>query len=93
MGKIEVTFEVPEDAYLTLSSSGYTRETIVKEAKRLFSAFLFKKGNLSLEKASEMAGISISAFIDLLNELEIPVIDYDEEELSAEFKTAREPQV
>ena len=90
MGKIETTFEIPEDAYLTLSSSGYTKETIVREAKRLLSAFLFKKGVLSLGKASELAGLSISAFIDLLDELEIPVIDYDKEELSAEFKTARE---
>ena len=37
-----------------------------------------------------MAELGLEAFVDFLDELKIPVIDYDEEELDAEFKIARE---
>lgn len=89
MKKIETVLEMPEDAYWALVSSGYTKERISKEAKNLLSAHLFKTGVLSLGKAAELAGLSVSAFIDLLNELGIPVIDYDDEELQAELNTVK----
>ena len=92
MSKIEAILEIPEDTYLTLSCSGYDKERISEEAKRLLSAHLFKNSVLSLGKASELAGLSLSAFIDFLNELGLTVIDYDEDELQAEFATAREIQ-
>ena len=44
---------------------------------------------LSLGKAAELAELKLGAFIHFLNELEIPVIDYDEDELNAEFKIAK----
>ena len=90
MGKVQITVEIPEDAYLTLSSNGYSKGRISTEAKRLLAAHLFQNGFLSLGKAAEMAELGLEAFVDFLNELKIPVIDYDEEELDAEFKIARE---
>jgi predicted HTH domain antitoxin len=79
MRKVKANLEIPEDAYLALSSSGYTKKRISSEAKSLLAAHLFERGVLSLGKA----------FIHFLDELEIPVIDYDDDELNAEFKIAK----
>lgn len=59
------------------------------EAKILLAAHLFERGVLSLGKAAELAELSLGIFIHFLDELEISVIDYDEDELNAEFKIAK----
>lgn len=89
MRKVKTNLEIPEDAYLTLSSSGYTKERISSEAKNLFAAHLFGRGVLSLGKAAELAEFSLGDFMRFLDELEIPVIDYDEDELDVEFETSK----
>jgi len=89
MAKVQITVEIPEDVYLTLSSNGYSKGRLSVEAKRLLAAHLFQSGNLSLGKAAEMTELGLEPFIDFLNELKISVIDYDEEELDAEFKIPR----
>ena len=89
MRKVKTNLEIPEDAYLALSSSGYTKERISLEAKSLLAAHLFEKGVLSLGKAAELAEFNLGVFIRFLDELEIPVIDYNEDELNAEFKIAK----
>ena len=86
MGNIQMMLEIPEDTYLTLSSSGYTKQRLLADAKKFLAAYLFRQKVLSLGKAAELAGLRIGAFISFLDELEIPVIDYDEEELDAEFR-------
>jgi len=89
MRKIKANLEIPEDAYLALTSSGYTKKRISSEAKSFLAAHLFEKGVLSLGKAAELAELNLGAFIRFLDELEIPVIDYDDDELNAEFKIAK----
>ena len=86
MSNVQITVEIPEDAYLTLSSSGYSKRRISTEARRLLAVHLFQNGLLSLGKAAELAGYGLGVFIDFLNELQVPVIDYEEEELEEEFK-------
>lgn len=86
MSKVQIIVDIPEDAYLALSSSGYSKGRISVEAKGLLAAHLFQDGLLSLGKAAELADLNLGTFIDFLNKLNIPVIDYDEEELEAEFK-------
>lgn len=90
MSKIKTVLEIPEDAYLALSASGYSKKKIARDAKELLAARLFKIGTLSLGKAVELAEMSLSRFIDFLDTLEIPVLSYDGEELSDEFKTVKE---
>ncbi|HDH31518.1 MAG TPA: UPF0175 family protein [Candidatus Wolfebacteria bacterium] len=85
MSKIKIIVDMPEDAYLALSSSGYSKARISTEAKKFLAAHLFQNGLLSLGKASEVAGVNLGTFIDFLDKLKIPVIDYDEDELEAEF--------
>ncbi|RLC20703.1 MAG: hypothetical protein DRI57_04210 [Deltaproteobacteria bacterium] len=41
-------------------------------------------------KAAELAELKLGRFINFLDGLKIPVIDYEEDELDAEFKTAME---
>ena len=89
MRKVKTNFEIPEDAYLALSSSGYTKKRISSEAKNFFAAHLFGRGVLSLGKAAELAEFNLGDFIRFLDELEIPVIDYDEDELDVEFETSK----
>ena len=89
MRKIKTSLEIREDAYMALSSIGYTKERISTEAKRLLAAHLFENGVLSLGKAAELAEFNLGAFIRFLDELEISVIDYDEDELTSEFKIAK----
>ena len=89
MGKVKTDLEIPEDAYIALAGSGYTKKRISLEAKSLLAAHLFEKGVLSLGKAAELAEFNLGTFIRFLDELEIPFIDYDEDELDAEFKTAK----
>lgn len=90
MPKVKTTIELSEDAYLSLSSLGYSKKRIAEEAKHLLACNLFQKGMLSLGNAAELSGMKVEKFILLLNELNIPVIDYDEEELKAEFRTEKE---
>ncbi len=90
MPKVKTTMELPEDAYLSLSSLGYSKKKIAEEARHLLAANLFHKGVLSLGKAAELADMNMERFILFLNDLAIPVINYDEEELEAEFKTVKE---
>ncbi len=90
MGKITTKMEISEDVYLSLSIIGYSKQRISSEAKTLFAAYLFQKNLLSLGKAAELAELKLGQFISFLNELEIPVIDYEEDELDAEFETAME---
>ncbi len=89
MRKVKTNLEIPEDAYLALATIGYTKKRISLEAKSLLAAHLFERGVLSLGKAAELAELSLGVFIHFLDELKISVIDYDEDELNAEFKIAR----
>ncbi|MEA1965134.1 MAG: UPF0175 family protein [Candidatus Aerophobetes bacterium] len=59
MPKIKTVLEIPEDAYLALSASGYSKEKIARDAKELLAARLFKIGTLSLGKAAELAEMSL----------------------------------
>ncbi|ODS32764.1 MAG: hypothetical protein SCARUB_02084 [Candidatus Scalindua rubra] len=45
---------------------------------------------LTLGKASELAEMDLWRFVDVLNDLKVPVIDYDKDELAEEFKIVKE---
>ena len=89
MKNINAEIEIPEDAYLTLASSGYSKKLISSEAKRLLAIDLYKKSILSLGKATELSGQNMSQFIETLGTAGVPVVDYDEEELTAEYNLSK----
>jgi predicted HTH domain antitoxin len=57
----------------------------VDEARLLLSIKLFETGHLSLGKAAEMAGYPKIAFMELLGQRGVPVINYPAEELEREM--------
>ena len=56
------------------------------EATLLLCMTLYTSGRLSLGKAAELAGLSISAFMDLLAAQEVPVFNYSGDELDQDLK-------
>jgi predicted HTH domain antitoxin len=57
------------------------------EARLLLSIKLYEDERVSLGKAAEMAGYSKRAFMDLLSEKGIPVINISPEDLDRELDT------
>jgi predicted HTH domain antitoxin len=75
--------------FLPLSSCGVTKKRIVNESRKLLALKYFQDKLLLLGKAAELAGLSKWDFIEYLSENHVPVIDYDDDELTREFKTAK----
>lgn len=79
---------VPEDIYLTLQASGLFKEALSERARHLLAIRLYQERALSLGKAARLAGLGRWDFIELLSQNRVPVIDYSQEELAAEFSAA-----
>lgn len=88
MGNVQAIIDISEGLYLSLSSIGLTKERIASESRKLLALKYFKEKLLSLGKATELSGLSKWDFIEYLSENGIPVIDYDEDEMTREFETA-----
>ena len=88
MGTVHAIIDLPEELYLSLSASGLTKDRIASESRKLLALKCFKEKVLSLGRSAELSGLSKWDFIDYLNENGIPIVDYDEDELAREFKTA-----
>ena len=88
MGTVKAVIDLPEELYHTLSASGLTKEKIAVESRKLFALKCFKEKVLSLGKAAELSGLSKWDFIEFLGDNEVPVVDYDQEEINRELKTA-----
>ncbi|MFZ4655901.1 MAG: UPF0175 family protein [Caldilineaceae bacterium] len=87
MAEVVVTFEtaIPEDLYSTLRTQGIFREKLVERTQRLLAMRFFQERSLSLGQAARLAGMSRWQFVELLAENEIPVLDFNDEELADEF--------
>ena len=88
MGTVHAVIDLPEELYLSLSVSGLTKDRIASESRKLLALKCYKDKILSLGRSAELSGLSKWDFVEYLNENEISLIDYDEEELAREFKTA-----
>ncbi len=88
MGSIQAIINLPEELYLSLSASGLTKERIADESRKLLALKYFKDKTLSLGRAAELAGLSNWDFIEYLSDNMIPVVNYDDDEITVEFKIA-----
>ena len=88
MGSIQAIINLPEELYLSLSASGLTKERIADESRKLLAFKYFKDKTLSLGRAAELAGLSKWDFIEYLSDNMIPVVNYDDDEITREFKIA-----
>ncbi|RKU35854.1 hypothetical protein C6496_16280 [Candidatus Poribacteria bacterium] len=82
-----ITLDVPSELSTPLSISGYNQEKLTEEAKRLLAISLFERNILSLGQAAKLAELHLSDFIRLLSQQDIPIAEYDDEEIQQELKT------
>jgi predicted HTH domain antitoxin len=87
MANVQAVIDLSEDPYLSLSSVGLTKEKLARESRKLLALKFFKGKLLSLGKATELSGLSKWDFIEFLGENEVPVVDYDDDELIRELHT------
>lgn len=78
---------IPEDVLRTLQASGVFHEELARDARQLLAMRFYQKRLLSLGKSARLAGLERWRFIELLSENRVPVIDYSDAELAAEFAT------
>lgn len=88
MGNVQAVIDLPEKLYLSLSATGLTKEKIASESRKLLALRCFRDRVLSLGRSAELSGLSKWDFIEFLSDNDVPVIDYEEEELTREFETA-----
>jgi len=86
MSAVKAIINLPEDLYLSLSSLGLTKDKLAQESRKLLALKFYKGKILSLGKAAELSGLSKWDFIEYLGENEVPVVDYDEDEIKREFR-------
>ncbi len=89
MGNVQAVIDLPEKLYLSLSASGLTKEKIASESRKLLALKCFRDRVLSLGSSAELSGLSKWDFIEFLSDNNVPVLDYEEEELAREFETAK----
>jgi predicted HTH domain antitoxin len=86
MEKVQTVIELSGELYLALSAFGVNKEKIASESRKLLALKYFQEKFLSLGKAAELAGFSKWEFIEYLSDNNVPVINYDEDELLREFE-------
>ena len=86
---LSITLDVPNELSTPLSISGYNREKLTEEAKQLLAISLFERNILSLGQAAKLAELHLWDFIQLLNQREIPIAEYDDEEIQQELQTVK----
>jgi len=60
-----------------------------KEAKMALASKLYELGKLTLGQAAELAGYSKETFMELLDEYNVPLINYSPEELDEDIDNAQ----
>lgn len=88
MGTVQAVIDLPEQLYLSLSASGLTKEKIASESRKLLALKCFKEKVLSLGRSAELSGLSKWDFIEYLSDNDIPVVDYDQDEIARELESA-----
>jgi len=73
--------------YQTLRAEGFDKNTLSQEAREGLAVRLYGEHRLSLGKAAELAGLPIIKFMDLLQMLEMPIVEYGDEEYAQDLQT------
>jgi len=59
-----------------------------REATMLLATKLYEQGKISMGQAAELAGYSKRTFMELLSRYNVPIFDYDPDELAKDIKNA-----
>ncbi len=87
---VQAIIDLSDQLYRTLSSHGLTKEAISREAKKLLALKCYKDRILSLGKSAQVSGLSLWEFIEFLGKNDVPVVDYDDEQLEYELNSVEE---
>ncbi|MCF8372681.1 MAG: UPF0175 family protein [Bacteroidales bacterium] len=61
-----------------------------REAKMLLASRLYEKGKLTLGQAAEMVGLSKRAFMEILADYDVPIFNYQPNEIINDIKNAQD---
>jgi len=87
---VVVETQIPKDVFLTLQAHGVTKGGMAIQSQRLLALRYYQDRVLSLGKAAQLAEMGRWEFINFLSDNNVPVIDYTDEELAAEFAAVDE---
>ncbi len=73
---VAVKMDIPKNVATAMELVGFSGDRLEQEMREVTAMDLFKKRFLSIGKASELAGMCLSDFMDLLVRNEIPVTEY-----------------
>lgn len=79
----EVTIHVtlPQGVFVAMQLIGLDSAGLAVEMKRAMAIDLFRRGLISIGKAAELAGVSLVALMDILNEAGVAVAEYSADDL------------
>jgi len=77
----------PRSVYQALRAQGKDKQTLGREARESLALRLYGEHRLSLGKAAELAALPIVKFMDLLQALQMPVVEYGEDEYAQDIRT------
>ena len=81
-----ISMEVPNDILYELTSMPTAGKTVEEKLKVNLAIGLFASRGISLAKAAQLAGKSLAGFINILNIINIPAIDYTEDMLKDDIE-------
>ena len=68
-----------------MQAGGLFREALAQKSRHLLAVYCYQQRLLSLGKAARLAEMNRWDFIDLLAEQNVPILEYSNDELTAEF--------
>ena len=86
--EMDITLDLPSKLAIPLSVAGYDGEKFTEEVKQLLAVSLFQRNVLSLGQSAKLAEMHLWDFIQLLSEHDIPIAEYDDEEIQQELDSA-----
>lgn len=88
----DVVLEIhcPHHVYQSLRAQGKDKQTLGREARESLALRLYGEHRLSLGKAAELAALPIVKFMELLQVLQMPVVEYGEDEYAQDIQTIEE---
>ena len=88
MNQRVVNMNLPEDILFEINSMHIEGKTLEDKLKRNIAIGLFVSNDISLGKAAQLTGKSLSEFINILKHLNIPAVEYSEEMYEDDLKFA-----
>ena len=87
MLEAHISFEttIPQDIYSSLQAQGLFREKLAEQTRHLLAMHFFQDRQLSLGQAARLADMNLWEFTEFLARHNVPVIDFNDEELADEF--------